>query len=304
MILQQLAERARRGVHTTVSVAGANDREVLEAVYKAIGLKISRFILFGAKKEIIEILESCREGLSENPAIQIREAGTPEIAAQEAVKAVSNKEADILMKGNVATSAILKQVLNKEYGLRTDLVLSHVALFELPEFGRPLLLTDAAMNIAPDAGQKAQIIRNAAAVARKLGISRPLVACLAAVETVNPSMPATLDAKELTRMNKSGEIEGCIVEGPLAFDASISEEAALQKGIRGEVAGKADILLVPSIEVGNALYKSFVYFGKAKVASIIAGAKAPIVLTSRSDSAEAKLHSLALAVCAAGDIPQ
>ena len=304
MILQRLAEQAGLGEAAIVSVAGANDREVLEAVCKAADLRISRFILFGAKKEIIDILESRRKGLSQHPAIQIREAETPEMASMQAVKAVSSKEAGILMKGNVATATILKEVLNKEYGLRTDLVLSHVALFELPGFGRPLLLTDAAMNIAPDVGQKAQIIRNAAAVARSLGISRPLVACLAAVETVNPVMPATLDAAELTRMNKAGELEGCIVEGPLAFDASISGEAALQKGIRGEVAGKADILLVPSIEVGNALYKSFVYFGNAKVASIIAGAKAPIVLTSRADTAETKLHSLALAVCAAGGIPQ
>ena len=304
MILKRLAEQASLGAPAIVSVAGANDREVLEAVCKAADLMLSRFILFGAKKEIIDILESRRKGLSQHPAIQIREAETPEMAAMQAVKAVSGKEADILMKGNVATASILREVLNKEYGLRTDLVLSHVALFELPGFGRPLLLTDAAMNIAPDAGQKAQIIRNAAAVARSLGISRPLVACLAAVETENPAMPATLDAAELTRMNKAGDLEGCIVEGPLAFDASVSGEAARQKGIPGEVAGKADILLVPSIEVGNALYKSFVYFGNAKLASIRAGAKAPIVLTSRADSAETKLHSLALAVCAAGSIPQ
>jgi phosphate butyryltransferase len=153
------------------------------------------------------------------------------------------------------------------------------------------------MNISPDLSQKAQIINNTVTIAKKIGIENPKVAPIAAVEVVNPAMPATIDAAALTVMNRRGQISGCIVDGPLALDNAISELAAEHKGIHSEVAGNADILLVPTIEVGNALYKSLVYFANAKVGAVIAGAKVPIVLTSRADSAESKLYSLALALC-------
>ena len=159
--------------------------------------------------------------------------------------------------------------------------------------------TDAAMNIAPDLEQKAQIIKNAVQVAHSIGIDVPKVAPLAAVEVVNAAMQATLDAAALTMMNKRGQITGCIIDGPLALDNAVSQIAAEHKGIRSEVAGEADILLVPAIEVGNVLYKSLIYFANAKVGAVISGAKAPIVLTSRADTAESKLYSLALALCSA-----
>lgn len=169
----------------------------------------------------------------------------------------------------------------------------------MPGYDRYTIVTDAAMNIAPDLEQKAQIIKNAVRVAHSIGIDMPKVAPLAAVEVVNPAMQATLDAAALTVMNQRGQISGCIVDGPLALDNAVSQLAAEHKGIKSDVAGKADILLVPAIEVGNVLYKSLVYFANAKVGAVISGAKAPIVLTSRADTAESKLYSLALALCSA-----
>ena len=201
-----------------------------------------------------------------------------------------------------ATSIILRAVLNSEYGLRTGKILSHVAAFEVPGYNRLLFITDAAMNIAPDLEAKAQIIRNATAAAHACGVQKPLVAPLAAVETINPAMVSTTDAASLFMMNKRGQITGCLVDGPLALDNAVSIQAAEQKGIKGDAAGKADILLVPDIESGNILYKSLVYFANAKVGSIIQGAKAPIVLTSRADSAETKVYSLALAILASQQI--
>ena len=175
-------------------------------------------------------------------------------------------------------------------------ILSHVAAFEVPNYDKLLFVTDAAMNIAPDLEAKAQIIRNAVATAHSCGVNEPIVAPLAAVETVNPAMIPTIDAASLVVMNKRGQIEGCIIEGPLALDNAISTEAARQKGITDPSAGNADILVVPNIEAGNILYKSLIYFAQAKVGAVIQGASAPIVLTSRADSAESKLYSLALAI--------
>ena len=203
------------------------------------------------------------------------------------------------MKGNLSTSLILKAVLNKEHGLRTGNVLSHVAVFDVPHYDRPILVTDAAMNITPSLEEKVQIIQNAVNVAHSIGIEMPKVAPIAAVEVVNPLMPATVEAALLTQMNRRGQIKGCVIDGPLALDNAINIEAAKQKGIQSEVAGQADILLVPAIETGNVLYKSLIYFAKAKVGAILAGAKAPVVLTSRADSSESKLYSLALAISVA-----
>jgi phosphate butyryltransferase len=258
-----------------------------------------QFILYGDREQILQLLQEKHVDYAKNGKIQIVHANSKVQAAELAVKAVHLNEANVLMKGNIPTATILKAVLNKEFGLRTGNVLSHVAVFEVPGYDRYIIVTDAAMNIAPDLEQKAQIISNAVSVARAIGIDKPKVAPLAAVEVVNPAMPATLDAAALTAMNKRGQITDCIVDGPLALDNAVSMLAAEHKGIDSEVAGQADILLVPTIETGNVLYKSLVYFANAKVGAVIAGAKAPIVLTSRADSAESKLYSLALAVCTA-----
>ena len=282
----------------TVAVAVAEDEEVMGAVIEALNRNLANFILFGDNEKITTILNANhKEHQKSNKELTVVHAESNIMAAELAVRAVSKKEANVLMKGNIPTSDLLKAVLNKEYGLRTGNILSHVAVFEIPDFERFTIVTDAGMNIAPDLEQKAQMIRNAAAIARAVGIEYPKVAPIAAVEVVNPAMQATIDAAALTIMNKRGQITGCIVDGPLALDNAVSTLAAEHKGIHSEVAGRADILLVPAIEVGNVLYKSLIYFAKAKVGAVIAGAKAPIVLTSRADSAESKLYSLALAIC-------
>ncbi|MFC4800713.1 phosphate butyryltransferase [Neobacillus sp. GCM10023253] len=297
MLLETLIDKATQNDAKTVAVAAAEDEEVIEAVLDALNRNLAHFLLFGDQEKIMSILQlKGIDANSENRLTIIHTASLAE-AADSAVKAVSSKEAHVLMKGNLPTNIILKSVLNKEFGLRTGSVLSHTAVFEVPGFERFIIVTDAAMNIAPDLQLKVQIVKNAVALAKAIGIETPKIAPIAAVEEVNPAMQATLDAAALTMMNRRGQIKGCLIDGPLALDNAISALAAEHKGIQSEVAGEADILLVPAIEVGNALYKSLIYFANAKVGAVISGAKAPIVLTSRADSAESKLYSLALALC-------
>ena len=280
----------------TVSVACAADSHVLGAVHLALERDLAAFRLYGDEQLIRLKLEEEFPRLLDDSRVEIVHAENDKHAAQQAVQAVSGGKADVLMKGNLPTSTILREVLNGEYGLRKETTISHVAAFEVPGYDRLLFVTDAAMNIAPNLQEKAQIVRNAVHAARSCGIEKPIVAPLAAVETINPAMQPTLDAASLVAMNNRGQIEGCIIDGPLALDNAVSEEAAIHKGIKSVTAGKADILLVPDIEAGNILYKSLMYFAGAKVGAIIQGAKAPIVLTSRSDSTESKLYSLALAI--------
>ncbi len=295
--LDSLLTRATQLEKKIVAVAAAEDEEVLEAVVLAVKRNLADFLLFGDSEKIMRILARLYPEYASNPSLIILPTTSLESAAEKAVKAVNQKEADVLMKGNVTTALLLKAVLNKDYGLRTGRVLSHVAVFEVEGFDRFTIITDAAMNIAPDLETKVQIAENSVGIARSIGISVPKVAPIAAVEIVNPSMQATTDAALLTQMNRRGQIKNCIIDGPLGLDNAVSSLAAEHKGIVSDVAGQADILLVPSIEVGNTLYKSLIYFAHAKVGAVIAGARAPIVLTSRADTAESKLYSLALALC-------
>ncbi|EKN63615.1 phosphate butyryltransferase [Neobacillus bataviensis LMG 21833] len=297
MLLDSLIDKATRERKHIVAVAAAEDAEVIEAVIDALNRNLAQFILFGDQEKITSLFRMNKNEPINEKNLKIVNAGSIAAAAELAVKSVSNNEANVLMKGNVPTNVLLKAVLNKEFGLRTGNVLSHAAFFEIPGYDHFTIVTDAAMNIAPDLEQKAQIIMNTVSLAKSVGIDTPKVAPIAAVEVVNPVMQATVDAAALTMMNKRGQISGCIVDGPLGLDNAVSTLAAEHKGITSEVAGKADILLVPTIEVGNVLYKSLIYFANAKVGAVIAGAKAPIVLTSRADSAESKLYSLALALC-------
>ncbi|MFE1243992.1 phosphate butyryltransferase [Fictibacillus sp. NPDC058756] len=294
MHLEDLVSQAKnQQVKPVIAVAEAGDQEVMESVLRAYKEGIAHFILFGNAEVISDWLE--KNTNDSTPGIEIVPTKYA-TAAIEAVKAVHDGKADILMKGLVSTSVLLKAVLNKEFGLRTGNVLSHVAAFEIEGYNRLIFVTDAAMNINPDLNQKSQILQNAIDFVQQTGVDQPKAAVLAAVENVNPAMQATLDAASLTVMNLRNQITGGIVEGPLALDNAISMEAAALKGIAGNVAGKADILLVPTIETGNILYKSLIYFARAKVGAVICGAKAPIVLTSRADSSESKYLSIALAV--------
>lgn len=279
-----------------VAVAAAEDEEVLDAVIEAVEKKIATFILFGNEEKIKFLLSKKNTRYGKGYDIEIINTYSEKEAAQKAVQSIHDGKADVLMKGLVPTSVILKEVLNKDYGLRTGKILSHVAAFQIPGYDRLIFVTDAAVNIAPDLNQKIEIITNAVGIARSLGIELPKVAVISAVETVNPNMVATVDAAILAQMNRRGQIKNCIVDGPLGLDNAISKQAANRKGIKSEVAGVADIIMVPTIEVGNVLYKSLIYFSKAKVGGLIAGAKAPIVLTSRADDSQSKLYSLLLAV--------
>lgn len=296
MNLDQFMEEASELPSKVVAVAGGDDGEVIEAVAAAIEKKLATFILYGDEAKIKSLLANVAVGYDSNQFIKVVGVSSELEAARLAVQAVNEGIADVLMKGMISTSVILKEVLNKDYGLRSGKILSHVAAFQIPNYDRLIFITDAGMNIAPDLQEKAEIINNAVKVANKVGVGLPKVAVISAVETINPKMEATLHGAALAQMNKRGQIKNCIVDGPLALDNAISLKAAKLKGITGEVAGKSDILVIPTIEVGNTLYKSLVYFANAKVGGIIAGATAPIVLTSRADSAESKLYSLALAI--------
>lgn len=281
----------------TIAVAVAQDFEVLSAVSAAKKLGIADAILVGDLDEINKVAESNNFDLSVFQVLDVKDKAE---ASRKAVELVSTGKAHIVMKGLVDTSVVLKAVLDENIGLRTGNVLSHVAVFDVPCYDRLFYVTDAAMNIAPNLEQKKQIIENAVTVANALGNSNPKVGIVTAVEKVNPKMQATLDAAELVKMNEEGKLAGCVVGGPFALDNAVSEEAAKHKGVTHPVAGHADILMVPNIESGNVLYKSMVFFAQAKNAGIIVGAKAPVVLTSRADSDEAKLNSIAIGVLMAG----
>lgn len=280
----------------TVSVACCQDKEVLVAIENARKENIVNAILVGDIEKTKQIADEIGVDLNNYELIDIKDLSE---ASLKAVELVSSGKAHMVMKGLVDTSIILKAVLNKEVGLRTGNVLSHVAVFDIEGYDRLFFVTDAAMNLAPDINGKKQIIENACELVRSLDIEEPKVALICAKEKVNPKMKDTVEAKELEDMYLRGEIKGCIVGGPFALDNAVSEEAAKHKGINHPVAGKADILVVPDIEAGNVLYKSITYFAKCENAGLIVGAKAPIILTSRADSDKTKLNSIALGVLAA-----
>lgn len=274
-----------------VAVAVAQDDAIMEAVQGAREQKIAEFILVGDREKIHETAGKLGVSLED---VQIIHEPDDRKAAYRAVALVSGGQADVLMKGLINTADLLRAVLDKEIGLRTGRVLSHTAVYELPGFDRLLMVTDGGMNIAPTLQQKADIIQNSVQLARVLGISPAKVAVLAAVEVINPDMPATLEAATLTKMADRGQIKGAIVDGPLALDNAISLEAASHKGIKSPVAGMADILVTPDIVAGNILGKSLVYIAKGKIAGLVLGAAKPVVVTSRADTHEAKLMSIAL----------
>jgi phosphate butyryltransferase len=275
-----------------LAVAAAHDLEVLEAVSHAVSYGLVNATLVGKRAEIERIAQEHGIDLS---AMEIIDAEDNIQAARKAVELVSTGQAHMLMKGIVDTANLLRAVLDKEIGLRTGNLICHVAVMEIPGLDRLIFMTDGGMNIAPTLEQKADILQSALAVARKFGVVQPKVVPLAAFEQVNPKMQATVDGQALHEMALTGEFGDALVSGPLAFDGALVPEAAKHKGIKDPAAGYADIILVPFIEVGNVMYKSLVYFGNTKVAGIVVGAKKPIVLTSRSDTPEAKFRSIAVA---------
>jgi phosphate butyryltransferase len=274
-----------------LAIASAGGEEIIEAVKQAVEEKIISPVLVGDQAKLTELCGKKKLDLSE---VEIVNVPDPKTAAAVAVEMVKQGKAEMLMKGKVDTSTLLKAVLDKESGLRTGAFLSHVAVMEVEAYPKLMLVTDGGMNIRPDIKQKAEIINNAVEVAKRLGVEKPKVACLAAVELVNPDMQETVDAAGLVKMAERGDIKDAIIDGPVAFDVAISQESARTKGIVSPVAGDTDIFLVPDIASGNIFVKSLIYLADAKIGGLVVGAGAPIVLLSRADSAQTKLYSMAL----------
>ncbi|MBU5225748.1 phosphate butyryltransferase [Clostridium senegalense] len=289
--LEEIIEKAKSGKKKTLAIAVAQDEVVLKAVYEAVNENIINAVLVGDEDKIISIARNLNIDLSKFKIINEKDIKK---AAAKAVQLVVNKEADFIMKGMLGTADLLRAVLNKECGLKTSNLLSHVMVYETSNYHKLILLTDGGMVTYPELKDKIGIIKNAVNLAHALGIECPKVAPICAVEVVNTNMQATLDAAALTAMNQRGQLKGCIIDGPLGLDNAISKEAAKHKGIVSDVAGDSDILLVPNIEAGNFLGKSLTYFADAESAGVILGAKCPVVLVSRADSAQSKLYSIAL----------
>jgi phosphate butyryltransferase len=284
-----------------LSVSVAQDAPVLEAVKAAKDQGIADAILVGDKDKIEEIAKTIDMDLSQYEIIDEKDMVEASIKA---VQLVHDGKADIYMKGALDTKTFLKSVLNKEVGLRTGKPLSHVCVFEVPGMDRLLFLSDVAFMPYPTLEDKKAIIEYTVNVARACGVDMPKVAPLAAVEVVNEKMPVTVEAAELTKMNEAGEIKNCIVDGPLSMDLAIDPEAAKHKAgaLDRKIVGDADILLFPDIHAGNLVYKTMVRMGDVKNGNVLTGTKAPVILTSRSDSVEVKLNSIALAAVVAEDL--
>jgi phosphate butyryltransferase len=290
---QQVLETVANYPVRTVAVVAPEKVGILQSLKQAMDNDIARPLLTGTRTVIEPLADEVGLDLD---GVELLDATDDLQAARLATLAVREGRADLLMKGHIYTDDFLRAILDKETGLRSGHIMSHVFILESIERGRLTFITDGAMNIAPDLTTKAAIIMNAVYLARSFGIHRPKVGVLAAVEVVNPAMAATLDAAALATMETRHQFPDCVVDGPFALDNAISPEAAQVKGLGGEVAGNCDILVVPNIEAGNMLAKSFAFMGGGRVAGVLVGASAPVVLTSRADSVDAKLHSIAAAV--------
>lgn len=292
----EVLAKVKEGKVKKVAVAVAQDEPVLEAIKEAKLQGFADAILVGDKNEIEAIAEKLDMDISQ---FEIIHEPDKKAAALKAVELVSSKKADMVMKGLIDTATFLRSVLNKEVGLRSGKLMSHVAVFEIKGIDRLIFLTDAAFNTYPDLKAKVDIINNSVKVAHAVGIEMPKVAPICAVEIVNPDMPSTVDASILSKMSERGQIKGCIVDGPLALDNALSEEAAKHKNVTGPVAGKADIMLLSNIESANVMYKTLTYTSPTRNGGILVGTSAPVILTSRADSFETKVNSIALAALVA-----
>lgn len=290
--LSELIEKVQNLDKKTVAIAAA-DAKILEVVELAVKKGIAKFILIGNEEDIRRAIKEDNRDID----CEIINMPDDKAAAEKAVELVKEKKADVVMKGLLHTSTFLKAVLNKEKGLNPGgKLITQIAVFD-KEYGEGLqLITDCAMIIKPDLNEKKQIIENAVYLANKLGYDQPKVALLSALEVVNPEIEDTIDAAILSKMADRGQIKGAIVDGPFALDNAISPEAAKHKGIKGEVAGKADIIVVPNLQVGNVLAKSMFFYAHMDAASVMVGTEAPIIMTSRTDFVKNKLLSIAMSV--------
>ncbi|HOT97146.1 MAG TPA: bifunctional enoyl-CoA hydratase/phosphate acetyltransferase [bacterium] len=290
----ELIDSARKGSKVTVAIAAAADEAALGGMAEAHALGIADGVLFGDARKIRSIYQEMT-GTGEVP-FPIQDLPDEGEALRAAVGAVRSGAAQILLKGSVKTAVLLKAVLDNDSGLRSSHLLSDLFIFEDPTLSdnQLMMITDGGVTLKPDLKQKIEIIENAVAVAHALGNENPRIAVLSAVETVNPALPATVDAAVLSKMNQRGQIKGCLIDGPLALDNAISPEAARIKGIMSPVAGRADILLCPDIESANMLAKSTTYFARLRLGHVIMGSTAPVLIPSRADSADSKALSIAI----------
>jgi len=294
-----LLERAKGNPPARMAIAGADHMVPLESAWQAADAGLIEPILVGDEDEVRSLAHTLGWDIS---AYRVVDAPDEQAASTAAVALARNGEADAVMKGHVHTDALMRAVVDRERGLRDGRRLSHVFHMTVPESDRVLMITDGAVNVAPDVETKLHIIRNAVGLAHALGNPDPRVALLSGTESVIESMPSSVRAAEVVARAKAGEVSGAHVEGPFAFDNAISPEAASMKGIDNAVAGRADILVVPNIETGNSLFKMMVFFMSGLAAGVVLGAKVPIVVTSRADPPEARLAAAAIAaIVAAGD---
>jgi phosphate butyryltransferase len=290
----EIEEQVRGEKQRTISVAMAEDSDILIALERARSNGMAKAILTGDKNKITSILK--KTGINEKN-YELVESKGEQNSVSEAVSLVQKGKAQVLMKGMCSTSVFLKGILNNETGLRSGKVISHLALFESPNYHKLLMMSDAAINIAPDISEKISIVENALLTAHKIGYHNPKVAIISAVEKVNPmGIPSSADAAIIAKMADRGQFKGGIIDGPLAVDNALSLQSCEVKGLKTPVGGEADICIVPNIETGNAFYKLLAILGNAKVAGIIVGAKSPVVLTSRADSEESKYLSIITAL--------
>lgn len=278
-----------------VAVAAAHDEHTLEAVFRAAKDKLVEPVLIGDKEKIKKILKTLNVEFDEDSIIS---TNSDQEAAEKTVELINENKADFIMKGKLQTADLLKAVVNKEKGLRTGKVMSHVAILEVPTYHKLISITDGGMMMYPDVEEKKQIIENAVDVFLAMGYECPKVAVLAAVETVNPKMPETVDADMLKKMNQEGKIKNCLVEGPISVDLTLNKESAEIKGFDSPVTGDADILIAPNITTGNIMSKAILELAHGKMAGMIVGAKVPVVLTSRGATSEEKYLSLVLSASA------
>lgn len=294
--LPELVQAAKNKKGVTAGVPCPEDDSTMLSVIEAKKEGLAEFILCGERAKIAELLR--RHGGSESD-FEIHDTPGPDAAVARVVELGRQNKLQLVLKGFLPTATLMKPILDKEKGLRGPNLLSDILVVENPATDELLGLSDGGLNILPDLAQKKQIVENAVAVFHNLGYDEPRVGIMAAIESVKDSMPATLDARALSEMNERGEISGCLVYGPLALDIAVSREAAEHKGIFHDVAGRAQILIMPSIEAGNLLGKAFTYYLKLTVAHVVMGARLPVLIPSRNESDKDKLHSIALGVLSA-----
>ncbi|OQB25511.1 MAG: Phosphate acetyltransferase [Chloroflexi bacterium ADurb.Bin180] len=289
----ELMAEAKKAGPRMVAIAAPHEEEILRSAVAAEEEGIANYTLVGDRERIRSV--AADKGLDVSRMMVINEPD-PRTAARKVMELLRMGHADLAMKGKIETGDFLRAALDREMGLRIGRLFSHVAVFEIPGFDRLLFVTDSGVVVAPTMEQKVEIVQNAISVAQRLGVKQPKVAILAATEMVNPKIPTTMDAANLAKMADRGQIQGGLVDGPLALDNAISPESVAIKGIKSAVAGSADILVTPDVEAGNMLAKAITYFARGKMAGVVVGAKSPLIVASRSDPHETKLISTALGV--------